>query len=78
MKDLATFLAEKKKEERNRPLRKDEGEDDQLYIDLMGYYKHVARKSKHIDEANKYLDTAMKLAREGDVSDKAKTAAQYI
>ena len=74
MKDLNSFITEKK----DRPLRKDEGADDQEYIDLMGYYKHVARKSMKPKDANKYLDKAMKLAREGDVSKKAKTAAQYI
>ena len=75
MKDLNNFLTEKNKE---RPLRKDEGADDQEYIDLMGYYKHVARKTMDGKEANKYLDKAMKLAKDGDVSKKAKTAAQYL
>ena len=74
MKDLNDFLTEKK----DRPLRKDEGKDDQEYIDLMGYYKHVARKSMKGKDANKYLDKAMKLAREGDVSKNAKQAGQYI
>ena len=74
MKDLNDFLTEKK----DRPLREDEGADDQEYIDLMGFYKHVARKSMKGKDANKYLDKAMKLAREGDVSKKAKLAAQYI
>ena len=75
MKELNNFLTEKNKD---RPLRKDEGADDQEYIDLMGYYKHVARKSMSGKDANKYLDKAMKLARDGDVSKKAKTAAQYL
>ena len=75
MKELNNFLSEKKKE---RPLRKDEGKDDQEYIDLMGYYKHVARKQLPPDEANKYLDKAMKLARTGDVSENAKLGAAYI
>ena len=74
MKELNSFLNEKKE----RPLRKDEGADDQEYIDLIGHYKHVARKTQSREEANKYLDKAMKLAREGDVSKKAKLAAQYI
>jgi len=74
MKDLNDFLTEKK----DRPLRKDEGKDDQEYIDLMGYYKHVARKSMDRKEANKYLEKAQKLAREGDVSKNAKTAGAYI
>ena len=75
MKELNNFLTEKNKD---RPLRKDEGADDQEYIDLMGYYKHVARKTMKGKDANKYLDKAMKLARDGDVSKKAKTAAQYL
>ena len=74
MKDLKQFLYEKP----DRPLRKDEGADDQEYIDLMGFYKHIARKQMPGKEANKYLDKARKLASEGDVSKKAKTAAQYI
>ena len=75
MKDLQSFITEK---EKDRPLRKDEGKDDQTYIDLMGYYKHVARKSMDRKEANKYLDMARKLAKEGDVSENAKTAGAYI
>jgi len=75
MKDLNNFLSEKKKD---RPLRKDEGRDDQEYIDLMGHYKHVARKKDDKKEANKYLLKAKKLAKDGDVSKKAKLAAQYI
>ena len=74
MKDLEQFLTEKK----DRPLRKDEGADDQKYIDIMGYYKHVARKTMDRKEANKYLDAAQKLKREGDVSKNAVTAGQYI
>tara|TARA_Y100001937_G_scaffold109260_1_gene153736 strand:- start:561 stop:782 length:222 start_codon:yes stop_codon:yes gene_type:complete len=73
MKDLNQFLNEKE----DRPLRKDEGADDQEYIDLMCYHKHVARKSGGKD-ANKYLDKARKLAKEGDVSKNAKLAACYI
>jgi len=72
MKKLEQFLAERKEEK--RPLRKDEGKDDQLYIDLMGHYKHVARKQDR-KEANKYLDKARSLK---NVSDRAKTAGAYI
>ena len=75
MKELNSFLTEKKKD---RPLRKDEGKDDQKYIDLMGYYKHVARKTMDREEANKHLAKAKKLAKEGDVSKKARTAGAYI
>ena len=72
MKKLEQFLAERKEEK--RPLRKDEGKDDQLYIDLMGHYKHVARKQDS-KEANKYLRKAQSLK---DVSEKARTAGAYI
>ena len=75
MKELNSFLTEKKKD---RPLRKDEGKDDKEYIKLMGHYKHVARKTMSREEANKHLAKAMKLAKEGDVSKKAKTAGAYI
>ena len=75
MKNLDGFLSEEKKD---RPLRKGEGKDDQAYIDLMGYYKHVARKTMEPEAANKYLKKAIKLAREGDVSKNAKTAGAYI
>jgi len=75
MKELNSFLTEKKKD---RPLRKDEGKDDQEYSDLMGYYKHVARKTMDPKEANKHLAKAKKLAKEGDVSEKAKTHGRYI
>ena len=74
MKDLNNFL----EEEKDRPLRKDEGKDDKEYIELMGYYKHVARRQMTPKEANKYLHKAMKLVKEGDVSDKAKRAGAYI
>ena len=76
MKDLKSFTSKDKKE--TRPLGKDEGADDQEYIDLMGYYKHVARRTMDPKEANKYLDKALKLAQDGDVSKNAKLAAAYI
>tara|TARA_Y100000768_G_scaffold289900_1_gene224004 strand:- start:6366 stop:6593 length:228 start_codon:yes stop_codon:yes gene_type:complete len=75
MKDLNNFLSEKKKD---RPLRKDEGKDDKEYVKLMDHYKNVARKTMPRGEANKYLDKARKLAKDGDVSDKAKLAGTYI
>ena len=74
MKDLKQFLYEKP----DRPLRKDEGADDDQYVRLMEYYKHVARKTMPREEANKYLHKAQKLKREGDVSKNAVTAGQYI
>ena len=75
MKDLSAFISEEKKD---RPLRKGEGKDDKEYIDLMGYYKHVARHKMSPKEANKYLDKARQLRKDGDVSDDAKTAGAYI
>ena len=70
MKELNSFLTEKKKD---RPLRKDEGKDDQEYCDLMSHYKHVDRKQKSREEANKVIAKENKLAKEGEVSEKAKT-----
>lgn len=75
MKDLNEFLNEDKKD---RPLREGEGKDDQAYIDAMGYYKHVARHTMKPEEANKYLQKALKIKRDGDVSDDAKLGAAYI
>ena len=74
MKELNSFLTE----EKDRPMRKDEGADDKEYHDLTGHYKHLARKTMDPTEANKILAKAMKLAKEGDVSEKAKTYGRYI
>ena len=74
MKDLNNFLTEKK----DRPLRDDEGADDKEYCKLMDHYKNVARKTMKREEANKYLEKAMKLAREGDVSKDARLGAAYL
>ncbi len=74
MNDLNNFLSEKK----DRPLRKGEGKDDQEYCDLMGHYKNVARHQMEPKEANKYLDKARKLAKEGDVSKNARLYGAYI
>ena len=74
MKDLNNFLTEKE----DRPLRKDEGADDKEYVKLMDHYKNVARKTMKREEANKYLEKALKLAREGDVSKDARLGAAYL
>ena len=74
MKDLKDFLHE----EEDRPLRDDEGADDKEYVKLMDHYKNVARKTMKREEANKYLEKAMKLAREGDVSKDARLGAAYL
>ena len=74
MKDLNNFLTEKE----DRPLRDDEGADDKEYVKLMDHYKNVARKTMKREEANKYLEKALKLAREGDVSKDARLGAAYL
>ncbi len=75
MKDLNSFLSE---EDKDRPLRKGEGKDDKEFMELMGYYKHVARKTMDRKEANKYLDKARELRQNGDVSENAKLYGAYI
>jgi len=54
------------------------GKDDQSYIDIMGYYKHHARRHMPRDVANRFLKAAQKLRREGDVSNDAVLAGAYI
>ena len=75
MKDLNKFKEESKKE---RPLGKDEGADDQEYMSIMSYYKNYARHNMKPREAQKYLNQALKLSRDGDVSKKAKLYGAYI
>jgi len=79
MKKLDKFTTEGKVDT-TKPHRVKEGTgaDDQEYIDLMGYYKHVARHTMNRQEANEHLDKALKLGRDGDVSKNAKLAGAYI
>ena len=77
MKDLSKFLRETKTDpNKSRPLKKDEGADDQDYIDLMSDYKQMRRYNT--EEANKFLKEAQQLVKDGDVSKKAKLAAAYM
>ena len=77
MKDLNNFLSEKKEESKKaKPVKDEEGADDKQYIKLMGEYKQARKKDK--DKANKILEKAMKLSKDGDVSKNAKIAGAYI
>ena len=77
MKDLNNFLSEKKDEKKKAHATKEgEGADDQKYVRLMEQYKRARRGDS--DKANKILEKAMKLAKDGDVSKKAKIAGAYI
>ena len=77
MKDLNTMFSE---EDKKKPHRGKKGEkaDDKKYIALMVEYKKLRRNPKNKDEAKKALEKAMKLGREGEVSDDAKVAAAYL
>ena len=80
-KTLLEYLLERealKEENGPRPLADDEGADDQDYIDLMGHYKHKARHELPYEEASEFLNHAISLKKEGDVSPKARTAGAYI
>ena len=77
MKDLYSFL-EEKKEAKKKPhaTKKGEGQDDKKYVTMMEQYKRLRRTDR--DEANKLLEKAQKLCKDGDVSEKAKIAGAYI
>ena len=76
MKDINQFLNKKKKDKPHRA-KEGEGADDQKYMALMSEYK-MARRMMPGKEANKILDKAMKLGRDGDVSKNAKLAGAYL
>ena len=80
MKDLNKFLQEEEKsKDKSKPhATKNEAEetDDKRFIVMMEEYKRLRRTDR--DEANMLLEKAMKLARTGKVSQKAKLAAAYI
>ncbi len=75
MKTLGDMFSEEDKRKAH-PVKEGEGADDKKYVRLMEEYKR-ARKTDP-KEANKILDKAKKLARNGDVSKKAKIAGAYI
>ena len=77
MKDLNSFISEEsKKKEKAHATKKGEGADDKKYVRLMEKYKRLRRGDR--EAANKVLEEAKKLAREGDVSSNAKIAGAYI
>lgn len=76
MKDLNNFLSEKEDEKKKHHASDDGGADDKKYVSLMAEYKKARRGDK--DKANKILEKAMKLAKDGDVSKNAKIAGAYI
>ena len=79
MKDLNAFISEKANaSKKEKPLKKDEGKDDKKYIALMVEYKKMRRNPDKRDQAKRTLEKAMKLGKDGDVSDKAKVAAAYL
>ena len=77
MKRLEDFFAE---EDKKKPhlTKKGEGADDKKYTALMVEYKKLRRDPKNRKEADKVLQKALKLAKEGDVSSKCKTLTAYL
>jgi hypothetical protein len=78
MKSYQSHLFEKKENKKKEPLKKDVGTDDKKYIALMVEYKKLRRNRDDRDAAKEVLEKAQKLAREGDVSEKAKVGAAYL
>lgn len=80
MKDLNQFISEKadNKKKKDKQLRKGEGADDKKYIALMVEYKKLRKNPQDRDKAKEMLDKAMDLAKTGDVSNDAHTAAAYL
>ena len=77
MKDLTGFLKEEDKTKPHRG-RKGEGADDKKYFALMSEYKMLRRDPENRDEANRVLEKAKRLGRDGDVSKDAKLGAAYL
>ena len=75
MKTLGGMFSEEDKRKAH-PVKEGEGADDKKYVRLMEEYKRVRKTDPK--EANKILEKAKKLARNGDVSKKAKVAGAYI
>ena len=77
MKNLNDFISEEsKKKEKPHATKKGAGADDKKYVRLMEKYKRLRRGDR--EKANKVLEEAKKLAKEGDVSSNAKIAGAYI
>lgn len=77
MKDLNSMFSEEDKKKPHK-VKKGEKADDKKYIALMVEYKKLRRNPDNKDEARKVLDKALKLGREGEVSENAKVAAAYL
>ena len=76
MKDLSHFLEDKEDKTKAHKGKKGEGADDKKYFALMSEYKQQRRYDHR--GAQKILDKAMKLSKEGDVSRDAKLGAAYL
>ena len=77
MKDLNTMFSEEDKKKPHR-VKKGEKADDKKYMALMVEYKKLRRDPKDREAAKKALEKAMKLGKEGEVSENAKVAAAYL
>jgi hypothetical protein len=77
MKDLNTMFSEEDKKKPHK-VKKGEKADDKKYIALMVEYKKLRRNPQDREKAKEVLEKAMKLGREGEVSQDAKVAAAYL
>ena len=77
MKDLNTMFSEEDKKKPHK-VKKGEKADDKKYIALMVEYKKLRRNPDDREAAKKTLEKALKLGREGEVSQDAKVAAAYL
>jgi len=77
MKDLNTMFSEEDKKKPHK-VKKGEKADDKKYMALMVEYKKLRRDPKDREAAKKALEKAMKLGKEGEVSENAKVAAAYL
>lgn len=75
MKDLSSFLNEKKDTAKAHSVKEGEGRDDKRYLELLSKYKQ-ARKKK--DGGKREFKMLEKLLKTGDVSKKAKLAGAYL
>ena len=77
MKDLNNFLSENEVDtSKPHATKEGEGADDKEYVLAMERYKRERRRD--FEGAQKILDRARKLSKEGDVSENAKLAGAYI
>lgn len=75
------YEADDKKSDKKKPeskLKPGEGEDDKKFLKIMSDYKKMRRNPKNREKCSNLLKKAVKLRKEGDVSDKAKVAAAYL